>query len=402
VTRTDAAVAVVGAGIVGSCIALELARRGLDVVLLDRGGPGEGCSFGNSGAVSAGSVAPLAMPGIVSTLPGMLSDPLGPLHLPLSYLPRALPWLLAFLASARPHRVERSVARLADLHQDALRLHRELAQEAGVPELLLERGHLHLYPDAAAFGKDAAGWRLRAQHGYPYEELDRDGILALEPAIGSRYRVGACLRSGHGTILNPHRYTSAIAAAAQRQGAAFQRAEVSGLHSEGRGWRIDTAGPPLRARHVVLAAGAWTPRLLRPLGVQLRLESQRGYHVQFRGPAPVSRTVVLADRKVFLTPMEEGLRAGGTVEFGGLERPPTPQRSSMLVRIAQEAFDGRDLGACSEWMGHRPCMPDSVPVVGPAAGLPGLWLATGHGHLGLTDAPRTALLIAEGLAVAER
>jgi D-amino-acid dehydrogenase len=154
---------------------------------------------------------------------------------------------------------------------------------------------------------------------------------------------------------------------------------------------------------VVVAAGAWSRRLLDPLGLRLALESQRGYHVQFQGGRDtVSRTVVLADRKIFVTPMEDGLRVGGTVEIGGLEHPPDPRRAAILERIARETFDGLDDLQTTQWMGHRPCMPDSVPVIGPAAGRPGLWLAVGHGHLGLTDSINTAQSIASGMLVKGR
>jgi D-amino-acid dehydrogenase len=148
----------------------------------------------------------------------------------------------------------------------------------------------------------------------------------------------------------------------------------------------------------VVAAGAWSRRLLDPLGIRLPLESQRGYHVQFPGASQtVSRTVILADRKVFVTPMEEGLRVGGTVEIGGLERAPDPRRAAILERIVRETFNGLEGVPSTTWMGHRPCMPDSVPVIGPAAGRPGLWLAVGHGHLGMTDSINTAKRIADAM-----
>ena len=196
-------VAVVGAGIVGTCIAYELRKRGLDVTLIDRDEPGRGCSFGNSGAISPGSVAPLAMPGIMAAVPAMLRDPEGPLHLPLGYLLRATPWLLRFVAAARPSRVAAIADQLAALHRGAVARHLALAQEVGVPELILQRGHLHLYPDARAFAKDAAAWQLREAHGYRVERLDRTGILALEPDIPAR---------------DSRRYDAAAGLALQRRG----------------------------------------------------------------------------------------------------------------------------------------------------------------------------------------
>jgi D-amino-acid dehydrogenase len=166
-------------------------------------------------------------------------------------------------------------------------------------------------------------------------------------------------------------------------------------------WQVSVNGRSQQYSRVVIAAGAWSPQLLRPLGIPLRLESQRGYHVQFSGASDaVSRTVVLADRKIFVTPMQEGLRVGGTVEIAGLERAPDMRRARVLERIARASFRGLETVPAAHWMGHRPCMPDSVPVIGPVAGHPGLWLATGHGHLGLTGAPATAERIADGIIAA--
>jgi D-amino-acid dehydrogenase len=204
----------------------------------------------------------------------------------------------------------------------------------------------------------------------------------------------------HATILNPYRYVQAMAGAFVARGGRFVRAGVAGLAFRDGRWTLSTAGQLDGASFddVVVAAGAWSRELLAALGLRFSLESQRGYHLQFDGGRDVvSRTVVLADRKVFVTPMEEGLRVGGTVEIGGLHAPPDERRAAVLGRIARETFGGLDDLPTRSWMGHRPCMPDSVPVVGPAPRHRGLWLAIGHGHLGLTDSLNTAQRIAEGV-----
>lgn len=390
-------VAVVGAGVVGTAIAYALARRGARVTLIDRDAPGHGASFGNSGAISEGSVAPLAMPGIVRTVPGMLLDPQSPLFLPLAYLPRATPWLLRFVASADPARVAASGRRLADLHRGAIAAHQAMTRELGVPELFLRRGHLHLYPDDAALAKDAGGWRMRDEHGFVVERLDRDGIAALEPGVPERYRIGMYM-ADHATIRNPLRYVQAMAQAFAAAGGTVLREEVRHLAARDGRWELVTAAGSHRVDHAVVAGGAWSRFLLDPLDVKLPLESQRGYHAQFEGAQDtVSRTVVLADRKVFVTPMEDGLRVGGTVEIAGLVRAPDHRRAAILERIARENFPRLAGVAARHWMGHRPCMPDSVPVVGAAPRHRGLWLAVGHGHLGLTDSLNTARAIADEL-----
>ena len=391
-------VAVVGAGIIGCCIAHALQVRGASVTLFDRDEPGSGCSYGNSGAISESSVAPLALPGVLSSIPAMLLDRQGPLYLPLAHLPRAMPWLVRFVASAREARVLAAAQELARLHAGAIVKHEAFARALGVPELILKRGHLHVYPDGAALKKDAASWDLRTRFGFRFEQLDRAGILDLEPGISSRYNVGIFLPD-HATILNPLRYVQAIARDFMARGGRIRRQKVSAAApAEGGGWQLLHTGTAEAFDRVVIAAGAWSDQLLKPLGIRLGLQSQRGYHVQFQGgPQVVTRTVVLVDRKIFVTPMEEGVRVGGTVEIGGLVRPPDPRRAELLARIALDVFPELAGTASSTWMGHRPCTPTSVPFVGPAAGRTGLWIAAGHGHLGMTDALGTAERIAEGM-----
>jgi len=394
----DADAMVIGAGIVGATIAFALRRDGQSVLLVDRDAPGRGCSYGNAGAISAGSVAPLAMPGIWRAAPGMLADPAGPLYLPLSYVPRALPWLAAFVASARASRVEHAARALYALQGDAVARHRELVHAIGAPELLLEAGHLHLYPDEAALARDAAAWSLRKRHGIACERLDRDGILALEPAIGERYRVAMYLPD-HGTIVNPYRYVTRIAEAFASAGGHVAQHDVRLLTPERAAWRVHGEGRAWTVRRVVVAAGAWSNALLAPLGATLPLESQRGYHATFDGVRGViARTVVLSDRKAFMAPMEGGLRIAGTVEFGGLARPPDWRRAELLAEFARATLPGLLASAStSMWMGHRPCVPDSLPRIGAVPGHSGLFVATGHGHLGLTQAPATAARVIEWL-----
>ena len=394
------AVVVVGAGVVGVATALALQSYGVAVTLIDRGEPGMECSYGNSGAISPGSVAPLALPGILKTVPGMLMDQDGPLSIAWKYAPKAASWLVAFAQSADPKRVAAAAARLNDLYHGAVDAHALMAERLGVPELFIRHGHLHLYPDAAAADKDATGWQLRQQYGYQVDQLDRAGIEALEHNAPQGYQHGRYL-ADHGTILNPLRYVQAMLAAFVRRGGTVARAEVRALHITPDGWAVktgDSAPDAQRWTQIVIAAGAWAPQLLRPLGMLLPIESQRGYHAQFAGAQNlISRTVVLADKKVFIAPMEGGLRVGGTVEIAGLKAPPNPRRAATIERIARDAFPVLANQEAQHWMGHRPCLPGSVPLVGHIDNLPGLWLAVGHGHLGLTGSLPTAQRIANGM-----
>lgn len=391
-----ARVIVVGAGIVGLALAWRLQRAGAAVSVIDKLPPGEGASFGNAGAISSSSVAPLAMPGVLRQVPRMLLDPAAPLHVPARYWLRAAPWFARFAAAARPARVKAAADALSALHQLATEQHLALAREVGAPELIQARGHLYLYRDAGQLAKDAAGWELRRRYGGRVETLDRAGIAGLEPAVGPAYTVGQFLPD-HAHCVNPHRYCLAIAAALTGAGGEVLRDEVREIRTQdGRVLGVRGAERAYDADAVVVAAGAWSARLVAPLGHRIPLETQRGYHVSLPDPGvSLSRPVVPADRKVFITPMEGGLRVAGTVEFGGLERPATPGRAAQLYEDLRVALPGaRTEGAEGFWMGHRPCLPDSVPVIGASGRVGGLWFAFGHGHLGLTGAAPTATMLA--------
>lgn len=389
---------VIGAGIVGATVAWALGKSGVATTLVDADGPGAGCSYGNAGAISESSVAPVAMPGVSRNVLGMLLDPEGPLRIRPARLPRALPWLLAFMASARPARVERIAARLHALHHGAVDAHLALAREIGAPELVVRHGHLHLYPDEAALAKDADSWALRQRYGVEVRKLNRAGIVSLEPAVSPRYQVGMFLPD-HAMVVNPQRYVDRIVAAFRERGGRWSRDRILKIAPAGGSWVCASATDEWHADHVVVAAGIASKRLLAPLGIHPPLESQRGYHAMFEGArAPTSRIVVLADRKAFTTPMETGFRIAGTVEIGGTSAPPDPRRSAVLERIARETFPALAGAKVTTWMGHRPCMPDSLPWVGPARGRAGLHFAFGHGHLGVTDAPGTARRIVAAIA----
>lgn len=393
-------VLVVGAGIVGLALAWKLRQEGAAVTVVDPAPPAEGgASFGNAGAISSSSVVPLAMPGLLRQVPRMLLDPAAPLHIPASYWLRAAPWLARFVAAARPAAVSRAVAALHTLQHLATEQHLALAREVGASELIRPLGHLYVYRDERQLAKDRANWDLRRSHGARIEMLDRHGIEGLEPAIGPAYRLGVFLPD-HAHCASPHRYGQAVAKAFIAAGGEIRRDRILALSvSDGRVTGAKGEAQEHPADAVVVAAGAWSARLLARFGYRIPLETQRGYHVNLPAAGiDVTRPVIPADRKVFVTPMEGALRVAGTVEFGGLERAPNAARARLLYQdLAAVLPAARTEGAEGFWMGHRPCLPDSVPVIGPSRRVPGLWFAFGHGHLGLTGSAPTAAMLAPAI-----
>ena len=378
-------VIVVGAGIVGVCTAWHLLRRGVDVTLIDRDGPGLGCSYGNAGALSFGSVAPLAMPGVMRDALSMLLDPAAPLRIPLSYLPKAASWLWRFVRAAETSEVRRISNALSSLLAHSIEKHIEILGNAGAPELVRRTGQLYLYPDERWLAKDTMPWALRREHGLRIERLGRSDILELEPEVGPGYTIGM-FTPDQGMSVNPYRQVTALASDFARHGGRIVRDRVIAIEVDAYSVRAVRGENAVYAcKHAVICAGAWSMQLLTDLGYALPLESQRGYHVTIPSSGvTVARPVVAADRKVFLTPMEDGLRVAGTVEFGGLMRAPTRKRAEYLVRDLTRVFPRAQVSAdWSCWMGHRPCFPDTLPVIGPSRHR-GLWFNFGHGHLGLT------------------
>ncbi|ALM87090.1 FAD-dependent oxidoreductase [Bordetella sp. N] len=391
---------VIGAGIVGLCTAHALARAGHAVTLLDPEAPGSQCSSGNAGALSSGSVVPLAMPGLLKNTAGMLLDPTGPLHIPFHYWARGASWLLQFARAARPERVERIAAALQTLLQDAVASHERVAAAIGRPDFISRSGQLHLYPDAKALAKDAGGWAMKQAHGLRVEHVDAAAIRALEPNVRASYTTGVFLPD-EASVNDPLGYAQAIAADLRARGARFEQARVTHLARGADAWQVGAGDRRWQARHVVVSAGAWSTQVLASLGLHVPLQTQRGYHLQLAGGAAapaVSRVVVLADRKVFMNPMRGGLRIAGTVEIDALDRPANARRAELLREHARAGLQGVDLEGGSVWMGHRPCLPDSMPVLGPVPAAEGLWCAFGHGHLGLTESVNTGDWIAAAIA----
>lgn len=393
---TGLPVAVVGAGIVGVATAIWLQRDGLDVVLVDRGEPGEGTSYGNGGVLASCSIVPVTVPGLVRKAPSMLLDRDQPLFLRWSYLPRLLPWLRRYLAHCTPGHARRIAAALLPLVGDSLADHQALAAGTGAERWLRPSDYVFVYRDRAHFAGDAFGWGLRRDHGFAWEELEGEALRAYDPALSPSLGFAARL-AGHGTITDPGRYVKALADHFVARGGRLVRGEVDGFAREaGRLAGLRIGGETLSCASAVIATGPWSRRLVRQLGLDVPLESERGYHVELWEPSAVPRSpCMIASGKFVMTPMEGRLRLAGIVEFGGLDAPASRAPFELLDRHVRAALPGLAWKEKSEWMGHRPATSDSLPVIGEAPGLAGAFLAFGHHHVGLTAGPKTGRLIAQ-------
>jgi len=387
---------VIGAGIVGICCAIELRRRGLQVTVVDRLEPGRGCSFGNAGILAAQAVVPIGLPGLARQLPRMLFDGSNPLTLRRGSLPRSLPWLWRLQQASRIDRVQRIADAMKALYGSTLQRHQALAQEAGVGELVRPTPGLYVHRRAAGIDVERGlAWRLRRERGAEIELLEGAALREAEPALSSEFVRGARMVA-MGITLNPHRLVQAYAALLQSLGGKLVRAQVNALEPGADGVRLRGSAELPRADAVVVAAGAWSATLLRPLGLKLPLIAERGYHLTF-GNSGIRLNHVVTDIEAHfaVTDMEMGLRVAGTEELGDADDAPDWRRAEVLQRHAQRLFPEARLQQGSRWMGPRPGLPDSLPAIGTVPGQPRIFVATGHGHLGLTGAPHTGQLVAE-------
>ncbi len=378
-------VVVIGTGIVGVCTAAWLQRSGHSVTFVDRLPPGEACSYGNAGSLSPSACLPVGMPGMWKKVPGWLLDPLGPLTVRWPYLPRALPWLMRFLQHSTPREVERIATAMRQLLAPIFESYEPLLTRAHAQHLVRRTGCLYVYSSREIASQWRWGMDLRRRLGVVMQDVEQDELEHLEPDLQGRFRFGI-LAPENGSTLDSSALVKALHAQCERDGAASVLATVTGFTREGdrvRTVRLDQ-GEPIDCDGVVIAGGAWSAQLTRALGLRVPLETQRGYHVTVNSNNLALRhTVMAVEHNMMVNPMAKGLRLAGSVEFAGLKAPPNYQRADVLLQRSRDMFPHLDTSRHTQWMGHRPCLPDSLPVLGQVPRVANAWCAFGHGHVGM-------------------
>jgi len=385
---------VIGAGIVGLCTALALQERNHRVLLVDRAGPGEGTSSGNAGIISVDSVHPEAMPGIWRDLPAMVLRPLAPVTLRPAYLPSFLPWLLRFLRNATAARAEAASTALHALSNPGLTFLHSLASKADAGDLLRQEGLLYVYETPEQMAKARAHCAFYDRRGVPYRILDdaqlREQEPALRPGLG-----GAVFIPAAGHTLSPLDLSRALFRRFQSQGGRFLQRDVRSLGTAGRRVTGIEGEEPLPCDEVFVTAGAWSHQLASHLGSTVPLDTERGYHQELPDPGIHLRCPILFPASGFAaTTMRGGLRLAGTVEFAGRDAPPDYRRAEILSAQAQRLFPDLNAAGARSWMGYRPSLPDSLPVVSASPHFDNVWFGFGHGHLGLTQSAVTGACLA--------
>lgn len=389
-------VLIIGAGVVGLSTALYLQRSGHAVTVLDPLGPAGGASFGNAGMLSPDTATPIAMPGMLRKVPGWLRDPLGPLAVRPSYFPRALPWLLRWVKAGRIDRVLAVSDAMRALHRDTLICWRELLGDALYHDLIRPSGQVHVWEGDDSSPTEAIEQRIRDRHGISAHALNADELRQMFPGIARDITRGLFV-PGNGHTVSPQRIVHSLAHQFRAEGGAIigERA-MKLIPRDGSGYTVMTNVANRSADRVVVAAGAWSAQLLAPLGINVPLETERGYHAMLFSPSVTPAIPISSKtRAFFMTPMEDGLRVAGTVEIAGLDAPPDERRARILVDHARRLFPALQVGDVRYWMGFRPSTPDSLPILGPVRSRPDLYLAFGHGHFGMSGGPPSGRLLAK-------
>ncbi|MDE1995976.1 MAG: FAD-dependent oxidoreductase [Rhizobiaceae bacterium] len=389
-------VVVVGAGVIGAAIAFELQQRGRQVTLVDRDEPGQGASFGNMASIAL-DFAANSGPSTMRKIPGWLMDPEGPVWLRPSYAAKMIPWFLRYVASGRPSRLKQIEDAGMSLSRHALGDIRNLLDAIGASDLITQEGCLAIYETEAEFVGDRDHLELMQRYGFEYKLLSGTEIRDHEPALSPTI-AKAVLLPDNKTIRNPYQLVLKLIEAAKARGANFVSGAVQTVERQagGRMAVLLEGGRRIEADDVVLAAGARTRFIAQALGEPIPLETERGYHTQIMKPGIDMRYSVIWPRRAFMiTPTAGGIRVGGNVEFAGLDAAPDFRRPRVLVRHAQRAVPGLQVEDAKDWMGHRPALPDTIPIISPSSRVSGVWYATGHGHLGLTFSATTARLMAD-------
>ncbi len=386
---------VLGAGIVGISCALVLQRRGFKVTLLDRRGPGEETSSGNAGILSYSNITPLADPALLPRLHRLILNRDNDFLMHYPHFLSLLPWLLNFVGRCRRRLYLNDGGAMSQLTLASIELHKKWINEAGLETLLNSAGGLKLFRTQKAFLDQQLERELLESSGVRFTHLDADQIREIEPDLKPIFKRGVLIDESV-SLRNPEKLCKAYAEMFRAAGGEIRRAGVRAIEPRGQEWALFTESGVELVESLVLCLGAWTPELLGPLGYRNPLAIERGYHT-ILAPADgkrLSRPIFDVDASYVMAPMEMGLRVSTGTNLTRGETAPTPTQVQRVLPRVREAFPVGDILLEQPWMGRRPTVPDTLPLIGAAPSHRNLWLAFAHSHMGLTLGPISGELIA--------
>jgi D-amino-acid dehydrogenase len=394
-SKLQADVVVLGAGMVGVSVAVHLQKRGKQVVLIDRRHPGEETSYGNGGLVQREAVFPHPFPRTLAELRRIARNRSVDVHYHLSALPGLFRPLFAYWRNSEPWRYAEIAAQWSRLIATCTAEHEKLAKEAGSTELLRPVGFIRAYNDAATLDADLAKAERARELGVNSVALSPARLAEMEPHLSNGF-IGALHWTDPYAVNDPHALTLSYAALFERLGGHFAIGDASTLRRNGVAWRVAAAdGSVVEAEAAVIALGIWSGGVTRRFGYAPPLFGKRGYHLHFKPQGNAGLTRPVASNRFLLAPMRQGIRLTTGAEFARRNAEPTPVQLARGEPIARSIFPLGEAVEKTPWMGVRPCTPDMLPIIGPISSQPHLWGAFGHAHQGFTLGPSTGRLLAE-------
>ena len=377
-------VGVIGAGIQGVCISLFLIKKGFKVTIIDKEDPGkESASYGNAGHFSPYASVPINRPDILADIPSMLLNSTGPLALQWNYIPKMIPWFLKFIKNCSKTKMMHTAKYMHQILDLALPAYDELFQDIDISNLVESKGIIYFWTDKDLKSRDLE-IKIRNELGVKQQLLTPHEIHDLEPHIKKFYH-GGILYPNAKHARNPKKILLKLFDLFLKKGGLFEKQNVKTINF------LQNSKPEIKTElksyifdKAVIACGAFSKKLTDQVDEKIPLETERGYHIHFKGfDHLLSRPVIYLNKGFGITPMEQGLRVVGTVEFGGLENPPSKKRILNLVNNAKYLFPELKQHN-DEWLGFRPTLPDFLPIIGPSKNYKNLFYSFGHHHLGWT------------------
>ena len=389
-------IAVIGAGIQGVCNALFLQKKGFKVTLFDRDEPGNSATYGNAGHFSSYASVPLNRPDVIADIPAMLASSRGPLALKWNYVHKMIPWFLRFLLNCSERKMMHTAKNMHQILDLALPAFDELFEEIELNGLVENKGIIYVWNDQNLKSRELE-IKIRKELGVKQQLLSPKDIHDLEPNIKPFYHGGVFYDYARHTR-NPKKILLKLFDNFLKKGGKFLKLNIKDIN-------FDDDKPVIRSEtqrfifdKLVISCGVFSKRLTDKLHENIPMDTERGYHVHFKGfDHLISRPVVYANRGFGMTPMEQGLRVVGTVEFGGLDNPLSKSRIKNLIMNAKDMLDGLPEHE-DEWLGFRPTLPDYLPVLGPSKNYKNVFYSFGHHHLGWTLGAISGKIISKMIA----
>ena len=387
---------VIGAGIVGVSTAIWLQRSGFKVTIIDQKGPATGASHGNAGILAASSIIPVPNPSLIKKLPFYLLSKDSPVFFKMSYLPQMFPFLISYLSKSNLREVNKYAERMTPLIFDTVCQHKSLAKGTGAEKFISYQDYCFGYETEENFLNDKKVWKLRQKHGLPFEVVNGNEFSNFDPFYKDLFDVIVKCKN-HGKINDPGLYVKTLCDHFLSQGGELIISKVNDISSKNlNDVIVKIESDSLIANKIVVATGAWSKKILKKFKIKMPLESERGYHVEYLEPNFYPKVpMMLTSKKFVITPMDGRIRVAGLVEFAGLKTLKRKPPLNLLKNNIKDLFPNLKCKEKIEWLGHRPALVDSLPMLGYLDKNKQILVAFGHQHLGLTAGAKTGRIVSD-------